>query len=135
MLDKYHNPDILSCLSNLSNDEVFTPPILANEMLDKLPAEYWNDKTKKFLDPVSKSGVFLREITKRLLEGLENQIPNMEDRLNHILNNQVFGIGITKLTSEISRRTLYCSKRGNGPYSIVKFKDEEGNIKYFPTKH
>tara|TARA_Y100001933_G_scaffold36941_1_gene32123 strand:+ start:1275 stop:2810 length:1536 start_codon:yes stop_codon:yes gene_type:complete len=135
MLDKYHNPDILSCLSNLSNDEVFTPPTLANEMLDTLPAEYWSDKTKKFLDPVSKSGVLLREITKRLLEGLENQIPNIEDRLNHILKNQVFGIGITKLTAEISRRTLYCSKRGNGPYSIVKFKDEEGNIKYFPTKH
>ena len=64
MLEKLHNPDILNCLSNLSNDEVFTPPIIANAMLDTLPNQFWCDPTKKFIDSVSKSGVFLREITK-----------------------------------------------------------------------
>ena len=65
-----YNPDVLSCLANLSSDEVFTPPKLANEILDLLPKEIWKDKNATFLDPVCKSGVFLREIAKRLLEGL-----------------------------------------------------------------
>ena len=68
MLGSFHNPDILTCLANLSSDEVFTPPNVANQMLDSLPKELWSDKTVTFLDPVSKSGVFLREITKRLRE-------------------------------------------------------------------
>ena len=90
-----YNPDVLSCLANLSNDEVFTPPNIANQMLDTLPKELWSNKDTTFLDPVSKSGVFLREITKRLLKGLESEIPDIEKRLEHILKNQVFGIGIT----------------------------------------
>ncbi len=135
MLSSFHNPDILTCLANLSSDEVFTPPNVVNQMLDTLPTELWSDKTVTFLDPVSKSGVFLREITKRLIKGLENEFPDIEERIQHILKKQVFGLGITKLTSEISRRTLYCSKKANGKYSIVKFGDEEGNLKFIDSKH
>ena len=135
MLSSFHNPDILTCLANLSSDEVFTPPNVANQMLDTLPTELWSDKTITFLDPVSKSGVFLREITKRLIKGLENDFPDIEERIQHILKNQVFGLGITGLTSEISRRTLYCSKKANGEYSIVDFGDEEGNLKYIDSHH
>ncbi len=61
-----HNPDVLNCLANLSNDEVFTPPRIANQMLDLLPQEIWSNKEAKFLDPFCKSGVFLREIAKRI---------------------------------------------------------------------
>ena len=135
MLSSFYNPDILTCLANLSSDEVFTPPNVANQMLDTLPTELWSDKTITFLDPVSKSGVFLREITKRLIKGLENEFPDIEGRIQHILKNQVFGLGITGLTSEISRRTLYCSKKANGEYSIVDFGDEEGNLKYIDSHH
>ena len=135
MLKKLHNPDILTCLANLSSDEVFTPPKLANQMLDSLPKEIWQDETVTFLDPVSKSGVFLREITKRLLDGLESKIPDLETRINHILKKQVYGIGITELTALISRRTLYCSKYANGKYSIVHFEDKEGNVRYFESQH
>ena len=127
---------MLSCLANLSNDEVFTPPRLVNEILDKLPIELWSDSTIKFLDPVSKSGVFLREITKRLIRGLEDEIPEIEDRLNHILGKQVFGIATTELTSLISRRTLYCSKYASGKYAVVDcFEDEKGNVSYMRTEH
>jgi len=135
MIKVPHNPDILNCIAELSSDEVFTPPNVANQMLDTLPSEIWNDETVTFLDPVSKSGVFLREITKRLLVGLEDKIPDIEKRLEHILNKQVFGIGITKLTSEISRRTLYCSKKANGKYSIVHFDHEEGNLNFLDTSY
>jgi len=134
-LSKNYNPDILTCISNLSSDEVFTPPEIAKLMLDNLPKEIWEDENTKFLDPVSKTGVFLREITSRLIDGLERKIPNLEKRINHILKNQVYGLSITELTSLISRRTLYCSKYANSEFSISKFNDVEGNIKFINSKH
>ena len=134
-LSKNYNPDILTCISNLSSDEVFTPPEIAKLMLDNLPKEIWEDENIKFLDPVSKTGVFLREITSRLIDGLERKIPNLEKRINHILKNQVYGLSITELTSLISRRTLYCSKYANSEFSISKFNDVEGNIKFINSEH
>ena len=131
-----YNPDVLSCLANLSSDEVFTPPKLANEILDLLPKEIWKDKNATFLDPVSKSGVFLREIAKRLLEGLQDEIPNIQKRIDHIYTKQIFGIGITEMTSLLSRRSVYCSKEANGKYSISEsFKDDKGNIFFDNTIH
>lgn len=131
-----YNPDVLSCLANLSNDEVFTPPGLANQILDLLPKKIWENKDITFLDPVSKSGVFLREIAKRLDIGLEKQIPDKQKRLNHIYTKQIFGVAITELTSLMSRRSVYCSKTANGKYSVCnEFKNEEGNIIYKPLKH
>lgn len=136
MSDINYNPDVLLCLANLSNDEVFTPPTLANDILDLLPKEIWRDKNATFLDPVSKSGVFLREITKRLIVGLEDEIPDLQTRVNHILKNQVFGIAITELTSLLSKRTLYCAKSANSQSSICnEFKNEDGNIRYKNINH
>jgi len=131
-----YNPDVLTCLANLSNDEVFTPPALANQILDLLPPEIWSNRNSTFLDPFSKSGVFLREIAKRLEFGLRGEFPDTQDRINHILTKQVFGIAITELTSLLSRRSVYCSKSPTGKYSIVdSFSDDVGNIKFERTDH
>lgn len=139
------NPDVLTCIANLSNDEVFTPPELANRMLDLLAqawaddhggASLWQDQTVKFLDPFTKSGVFLREITSRLVQGLAEQIPDLQERVDHVLTKQVFGIGITRLTSLLARRSLYCSKQANGPHSVAKgFTNDKGNIWFERTEH
>lgn len=158
--NNYFNPDVLNCIANLSSDEVFTPPTIANAMLDLLPQELWKDRNAKFLDPFTKSGVFLREITKRLLEA---QMPNylnslqqiedkkkdgkalrqkehefinsLQENIDYILHNQVYGIAITELTSLLSRRSLYCSKYPNCKYSISKFDDAEGNIRFKRVEH
>jgi site-specific DNA-methyltransferase (adenine-specific) len=131
-----HNPDILTCLANLSADEVFTPPKLANAMLDILPQELFASSDTKFLDPVCKSGVFLREIARRLNDGLKLEIPDEQTRIDHILTKQVFGLAITELTSLISRRSLYCSKTANSKYSIAtKFDNPDGNIRIPKAKH
>ena len=136
MIETNYNPDVLTCLANLSNDEVFTPPSLANQMLDSLPQELFSDSKTTFLDPVSKSGVFLREIAKRLMIGLETEIPNQQERLNHIFSKQLFGIAITELTSLLSRRSVYCSKIANGKYSICEnFTNDQGNIIFDKTEH
>ena len=136
MLNNHYNPDVLSCIANLSSDEVFTPPELVNQMLDLLPQELFRDKSSTFLDPACKSGVFLREIAKRLDIGLEAQIPNRQKRIDHIFTKQLFGLAITQLTSLLSRRSLYCSKHANGKYSVCsQFKNESGNIRYTRIEH
>lgn len=130
-----HKPDVLSCLSDLSNDEVFTPPNIVNDMLDLLPQELFENPDTTFLDPVCKSGVFLREIAKRLIKGLADKIPDLQQRLDHIFHKQLFGIAITELTSLLSRRSVYCSKYPNSPYSVSKFDDIQGNIRYKHIAH
>ena len=135
MLNSNYNPDVLNCIANLSNDEVFTPPELANKMLDLLPQELFRSPKTTFLDPFTKSGVFLREIVKRLDKGLEAIIPDRQQRIDHILHHQVFGIACTELTSLLARRSVYCSKHANGKYSISKFDTEEGNIIYRNIRH
>lgn len=139
------NPDVLTCIANLSNDEVFTPPEFANRMLDALTEAWsadheggnlWSNPTVRFLDPCTKSGVFLREITRRLTEGLSDEIPDLEERVDHILTQQVFGIGITQITSLLARRSVYCSKRANGEHSIGRsFTSGDGNIWFERVEH
>ncbi|NLY00133.1 MAG: restriction endonuclease [Rhodopirellula sp.] len=131
-----YNPDVLSCIANLSSDEVFTPPQLVNHILDLLPEELWSDKKATFLDPGCKSGVFLREIAKRLDKGLEQQIPDRQKRMNHIFKNQLYGLGITELTALLSRRSVYCSKTANGKYSVcAAFDSPEGNVRFGRVEH
>ena len=130
-----YNPDVLTCLANLSNDEVFTPPEVANRMLDMLPEELWHDSSATFLDPACKSGVFLRGIAKRLIEGLKEEIPDLQKRIDHIFHKQLYGIAITELTSLLSRRSVYCSKYPNSKYSISLFDDSSGNIRYKRVPH
>ncbi len=134
-LEELHKPDILDCISHLSSDEVFTPPKLVNEILDTLPQELFKSPETKFLDPCCKSGVFLREIAKRLIEGLANTIPDLEKRTEHIFKNQLFGLAITELTGLLSRRSVYCSKNADCKYSVCEFENNQGNIEYKRTYH
>ena len=130
-----HTPDVLSCLANLSNDEVFTPPDVANQMIDLLPQELFSDPNATFLDPACKTGVFLREIAKRLIVGLADKIPDLQQRIDHIFHKQLYGIAITELTSLLSRRSLYCSKYPNGEYSVSHFDNAEGNVRFRRINH
>lgn len=135
MHSQEYNPDVLNCLANLSNDEVFTPPSLANQMIDLLPKELFCNPDTTFLDPFTKSGVFLREIVKRLDVGLQSVIPDRQMRIDHIMHHQVYGIAITELTSLLSRRSVYCSKTADGKHSVSHFDTPEGNIQYRALHH
>lgn len=135
LFNKVYNPDVLSCLANLSNDEVFTPPEIVNQMLDMLPQELFKNPDTTFLDPACKTGVFLREIAKRLIKGLEPQFPDLQERIDHIFHKQLFGIAITELTSLLSRRGIYCSKYPNSDFSVSKFDTAEGNIRFKLISH
>ena len=135
LFNAVYNPDVLSCLANLSNDEVFTPPNVVNQMLDMLPQELFHNPDTTFLDPACKTGVFLREIAKRLIDGLEPQMPDLQERIDHIFHKQLYAIAITELTSLLSRRGVYCSKYPQSEFSVTKFDDAEGNIRFRKIQH
>ena len=130
-----HVPDILDCLAQLSNDEVPTPPTLARAMLDLLPEEVWSRPDYVWLDPVSKSGVFLREVAKRLFDGLADWEPEFVTRREHIFRNMLFGASITEMTGIISRRSVYCAADASGTHSVVRFDDPLGNLPFIPAAH
>lgn len=135
ILSKGHVPDILTCIANLSSDEVFTPPELVDKLLDIFPEEVWHDSSLKWLDPACKTGIFLRQIAKRLMEGLHDEFPDEEARRQYIFKNMLYGIAITDLTALMSRRSLYTSKNASGDKSIAKFDTGNGNISYDNRPH
>ena len=130
-----NQPDILEVIANLSNDAVFTPPRVVNAVLDLLPAEVWSDPTLRWLDPGAKTGVFPREITKRLMTGLADAIPDETARLEHILREMVFAIATEEITGVMTRRSLYCSKDASSEFSTVRFADPDGNVWRKRVKH
>jgi len=135
LIQDKHIPDILDCISNLSSDEIFTPPSIANQVLDSLPAEIWSNPELKFLDPGAKTGIFLREVARRLMLGLADSIPDEEKRREHIFKNMVYGIAITELTGLMTRRSLYYSKDASTEHSVVKFDNPFGNIAFERKEH
>lgn len=128
LIETTSQPDILEVIADLSNDEVFTPPKVANAVLDLLPVEVWSDPDLRWIDPGCKTGVFLREAARRLMIGLADKIPDETMRLDQILRNMLFGVAITDLTSLMARRTLYFSKDASSTHSVVKMPTSAGNI-------
>jgi site-specific DNA-methyltransferase (adenine-specific) len=128
--------DILECIASLSSDEVATPPAVANQVLDLLPVEVWSNKDLKWLDPACKTGVFLREAARRLMEGLKDSIPDETERRKHIFTNMLHGYALSELTAQMSRRSLYYNKDASSKkLSVVPFKREEGNIQFSAQDH
>jgi len=128
-------PDVLEVIANLSNDTVFTPPRIANAVLDLLPEHVWNDPGLRWLDPGSKTGVFPREITKRLMVGLTDAFPNRQERLDHILKNMVFAIATEAITALMTRRSVYCSKDATSELSAAQLPSPEGNVWHQRVEH
>ena len=130
-----NQPDVLEVIANLSSNEVFTPPRVVNNVLDLLPKSVWEDPNLRWLDPGAKTGVFPREITKRLMVGLTQIIPDEADRLRHILGEMVFAFAITDMTAMMTRRSLYCSKDARSELSASQLPTKEGNVWYERIEH
>jgi site-specific DNA-methyltransferase (adenine-specific) len=135
--------DVLETLAQLPNDEVFTAPSIAREMLNLLPEEVWSNPDLRWLDPGTKSGVFLREVCNRLMVGLRTWEPDNLKRREYILRNMLFGAAITSLTGELARRTVYQSADATGQKLrdnsvspvFVRMSSPEGNIRFIETTH
>jgi site-specific DNA-methyltransferase (adenine-specific) len=128
-------PDILDTIAQLSSEEVPTPPRVARAVLDMLPAEVWANPDYRWLDPASKSGSLLREVARRLMDGLADWEPDPQVRAEHILRNMLYGCAITHLTGEMSRRSVYLSRDATSAHAAVQFDEPEGNLRFVATLH
>lgn len=115
--------DILETITNVGNDEVFTPRKTCEMILDSLPEEVWHNPDYKWLNPATKNGIFEREIAIRLDAGLKDIIPDEETRRKHILQHMIYAIGLTKFTSYVARRTLYYCSDANRECDGIKASD------------
>jgi len=128
-------PDILDVIAALSSDAVPTPPLLARAVLDILPPDVWSNPDLRWLDPATKSGSILREVARRLMDGLAECEPDPGQRADHILRNMLFGCGITQVHGEMTRRSVYVSRDATSDFSVVSFDDESGNLPFVPAEH
>jgi site-specific DNA-methyltransferase (adenine-specific) len=112
-------------------------------MLDTLPMEVWTNHTYRWLDPATKSGVFLRQVAQRLMVGLSSWEADPYARREHILKNMLFGAAATSLAGELARRSLYQTTDATGKKIkdpsikslVVKMDEPNGNIHFVETEH
>ena len=117
--DETQTEDIFDYVPPQKTNQIFTPKNVVRDMVDMFERENpgcFDDPTHTFADLYMKSGLYITEIVKRLFrsEGMKVAFPDDRERLDHILENQVFGIAPTKIIYEIA--THY----------ILGFNDEVG---------
>ena len=108
--DESQKEDIFDYIPAQKNKQIFTPKKVVKLMIDKLEEEnpeIFSDPTKTFADLYMKSGLYITEIVKRLYVGLEEKIPNPDERLKHILENQVYGFAPSEIIYHIARNFIF----------------------------
>lgn len=105
--DLYKDPRFFKSVDLLEGQsripDITTPLFIVKDMLDLLPAEIWNPDTT-FLDLACKGGEFLQEIYERLMvsESLQRKFPKTTARSMHILQNQIYGIGLSEASKSLT---------------------------------
>jgi hypothetical protein len=95
------------------NGEVFTPIKLIEEMMDKLTdadPNIWSNPNLKWLDPAAGMGNFAVVVYLRLMEGLKKQIPNIEERKKHILENMLYMVEYDR-TNSFMMSKIFCGNK------------------------
>ena len=95
------------------NGEVFTPIKLIEEMMDKLTEadpNIWSNPNLKWLDPAAGMGNFAVVVYLRLMEGLKKQMPNIEERKKHILENMLYMVEYDR-TNSFMMSKIFCGNK------------------------
>ena len=108
--DESQEEDIFDYIPPQQTNQIFTPKKVVKMMIDKLEEESPEDFTnpdKTFADLYMKSGLYITEIVKRLYAGLEDKIPDENERLKHILEHQVYGFAPSEIIYNIARNFIF----------------------------
>lgn len=105
--DESQTEDIFDYVPPQKTNQIFTPRNVVVEMVDLFEKENpgcFDDPSHAFADLYMKSGLYITEIIKRLYrsKGMKAAFPDDRERLDHILEKQVFGIAPTKIIYEIA---------------------------------
>jgi len=110
--DDDQTEDIFDYIPPQKTNQIFTPKWVVKLMIDSIEKENPNlfrDKHKTFADLYVKSGLYLTEIVKRLNNGLKDTIPDKNERLKHILENQIFGFAPSEIIYNIAKNYVFGS--------------------------
>jgi len=116
LIDKYLIPQELE---KKSNAEVSTPFKLRQEMLDKIPVEFWT-KINKVFEPCAGKGGFIVDIIDRFMIGLKNIIPDEEERRRTIVEECLY-------FSDINPTNIFICKLLIDPDNEYKLNYNEGD--------
>lgn len=108
--DDSNEEDIFDYIPPQQTNQIFTPKRVVKMMIDKLEEQRLEDFTnpnKTFADLYMKSGLYLTEIVKRLYKGLENKIPDKNQRIKHILEKQVYGFAPSEIIYRIAKNYIF----------------------------
>ena len=102
-----HTEDIFDYIPPQQTNQIYTPKPVVKRMVDELQKEnpnIFDDSTKTFIDLYMKSGLYITEIVKRLYRSdiIQAQFPDEQERIKHILENQVFGFAPTEIIFRIA---------------------------------
>lgn len=89
------NEDIFDYIPPQKTNQIFTPKRVVKMMVDLLQEnapDIFKSQETRFIDLYCKSGLYLTELVKRLFVGLADEIPNEDERVKWILENQVYGV-------------------------------------------
>lgn len=129
MLDCLNNRDELSKLideqltpqsnEKKMNAEISTPYVLRQEMLDKIPEEFWETPQKVF-EPCCGKGGFLIDIITRFQNGLKNRIDDEDERYRVIVEDCLYW-------ADINPTNIFICKLLLDPDEKYKLNYNEGN--------
>ena len=110
--DESQTEDIFDYIPLQKTNQKFTPRKYVKLMVDSLEAENPNlfeSLEATFFDPYVKSGLYLTEVAKKLYQSQSHQIafPAGEERIKHILENQVFGAAPTEIIYQIAKTFVF----------------------------
>lgn len=119
--DETVEEDIFDYVPPQKTNQIYTPRKVVSDMVDMFESENpgcFDDPENTFADLYMKSGLYITEIVKRLYrsERMQQLYPEDQERLKHILENQVFGIAPTKIIYQIATHYIlgYDNEIGGG---------------------
>lgn len=108
--DESQEEDIFDYIPPQQTNQIFTPKKVVKMMVDKLEEEnpgIFSNPSITFADLYVKSGLYLTEIVQRLYKGLEDEIPDSDARLKHILENQIYGFAPSEIIYNITHNYIF----------------------------
>src|SRR5699024_8936109 len=121
--DESIQEDIFDYIPPQKTNQIFTPKRVVKMMVDALEKEnldIFKDKTKKFADLYTKSGLDITEIVKKINKGLKDEIPNEQERIKWILEKQVYAFAPSDIIYNIVKEFVYGNLEGISTKNLIQ---------------
>lgn len=102
--------DIFELIPNQKTNQIFTPKKVVQMMINKLEEHdpsLFTRTDSTFIDLYMKSGMYITEIVKKLFNNTRSNYKSDNECLQHILENQVYGLAPTPILQGITQSYIF----------------------------